>query len=54
MAHPIAEGNMRASGGSPVRLTHSREVFAEKIRALGERGRPRDLYGVIFRLFAVL
>ena len=26
------------------------EVFAEKIRALGERGRPRDLYDVIFLL----
>ena len=24
------------------------EVFAEKIRALGERGRPRDLYDVVF------
>ena len=24
------------------------EVFAEKIRALGQRGRPRDLYDVIF------
>ena len=26
------------------------EVFAEKIRALGERGRPRDLYDVVFLL----
>ena len=33
-----------------VRCYSLEEVFAEKIRALGERGRPRDLYDVIFLL----
>ena len=33
-----------------VRCYSLEEVFAEKIRALSERGRPRDLYDVIFLL----
>lgn len=31
-----------------VRCYSLEEVFAEKLRALGERGRPRDLYDVVF------
>ena len=31
-----------------VRCYSLEEVFAEKLRAMGERGRPRDLYDVIF------
>ena len=37
-------------GPAKVRCYSLEEVFAEKIRALGERGRPRDLYDVIFLL----
>lgn len=33
-----------------VRCYSLEEVFAEKIRAMGERGRPRDLYDIIFLL----
>jgi len=31
-----------------VRCYALEEVFAEKLRAMGERGRPRDLYDIIF------
>ena len=37
-------------GPAMVRCYSLEEVFAEKLRALGERGRPRDLYDVIFLL----
>ena len=33
-----------------VRCYSLEEVYAEKLRAMGERGRPRDLYDVIFLL----
>lgn len=35
-----------------VRCYSLEEVFAEKIRAMGERGRPRDLYDIVFLLDA--
>lgn len=31
-----------------VRCYAFEEVFAEKLRAMGERGRPRDLYDIVF------
>lgn len=34
-------------GSGTVRCYAFEEVFAEKIRAMGERGRPRDLYDII-------
>ena len=34
-------------GRASVRCYSFEEVFAEKLRALGERGRPRDLYDVV-------
>lgn len=33
-----------------VRCYSLKEVYAEKIRAMGERGRPRDLYDIVFLL----
>ncbi|MEX2556456.1 MAG: nucleotidyl transferase AbiEii/AbiGii toxin family protein [Actinomycetota bacterium] len=33
-----------------VRCYALEEVFAEKLRAMGERGRPRDLYDIVFLL----
>ncbi len=33
-----------------VRCYSLEEVYAEKIRAMGERGRPRDLYDIVFLL----
>ena len=33
-----------------VRCYALEEVYAEKIRAMGERGRPRDLYDIVFLL----
>ena len=31
-----------------VRCYAFEEIFAEKLRAMGERGRPRDLYDIVF------
>jgi predicted nucleotidyltransferase component of viral defense system len=42
--HPYGD---RPDGGIAVRSYPFAEVFAEKIRALGDRGRPRDLYDVV-------
>jgi len=42
--HPYTD---RPNGGISVRCYSFEEVFAEKIRALAERLRPRDLYDVI-------
>lgn len=44
IAHPYPDGF--PSGGT-VRCYAFEELFAEKIRAMGERGRPRDLYDII-------
>ena len=33
--------------GGPVRSYSFEEVFAEKIRAMAQRGRPRDLYDIV-------
>ncbi|MBI3615177.1 MAG: nucleotidyl transferase AbiEii/AbiGii toxin family protein [Candidatus Omnitrophica bacterium] len=44
IAHPYP-GKLPEPG--TVRCYGFEEVFAEKIRALGERGRPRDLYDII-------
>ena len=44
VAHPYSD---KPSGGIQVNCYSYPEVFAEKVRALGERGRPRDLYDVI-------
>lgn len=37
-------------GPATVRCYSLEEVYAEKIRAMGERGRPRDLYDIVFLL----
>jgi hypothetical protein len=42
--HPYSD---RPADGIPVRCYSFEEVFAEKVRALAERERPRDLYDVI-------
>lgn len=42
--HPYSD---RPAEGMRIRCYSFEEVFAEKIRALAERGRPRDLYDVI-------
>lgn len=42
--HPYSD---RPDEGMHIRCYSFEEVFAEKIRALAERGRPRDLYDVI-------
>lgn len=44
IAHPYPD-QLPAPG--KVRCYSFEEVFAEKIRAMGERGRPRDLYDII-------
>ncbi len=44
VAHPYTDG---PEDGITVRCYAFEEVFGEKIRALGERARPRDLYDVI-------
>jgi predicted nucleotidyltransferase component of viral defense system len=43
IAHPYPDGPLTASA----RCYSFEEVFAEKLRALGQRARPRDLYDVI-------
>jgi predicted nucleotidyltransferase component of viral defense system len=43
IAHPYPDGPLAAS----VRCYSFEEVFAEKLRALGQRARPRDLYDVV-------
>ena len=42
--HPYSD---RPEGGIPVQCYCFEELFAEKIRALGDRLRPRDLYDVV-------
>jgi predicted nucleotidyltransferase component of viral defense system len=42
--HPYSD---RSEEGMQIRCYSFEEVFAEKLRALAERGRPRDLYDVI-------
>ncbi len=42
--HPYSD---RPEEGMHIRCYSFEEVFAEKIRALAERGRPRDLYDVV-------
>lgn len=44
VSHPYPDG---LTGPGTVRCYCFEGVFAEKIRALGERGRPRDLYDVV-------
>jgi predicted nucleotidyltransferase component of viral defense system len=44
VSHPYTDA---PEGGMTVRCYAYEEVFAEKVRALGERTRPRDLYDVI-------
>src|SRR5690606_2783745 len=44
IAHPYDDD---LPGPANVQCYSFREVFAEKIRAMGERGRPRDLYDII-------
>lgn len=44
VSHPYSDA---PEGGIRARCYSYEEVFAEKIRALGERARPRDLYDVI-------
>lgn len=44
VAHPFSD---IPKGGFHIRCYAFEEIFAEKIRALGERCRPRDLYDVI-------
>jgi predicted nucleotidyltransferase component of viral defense system len=44
VSHPYSDA---PEGGIHARCYGYEEVFAEKIRALGERARPRDLYDVI-------
>ncbi len=43
IAHPYPDGPL----AGPVRCYSFEEVFAEKIRAMGQRGRPRDLYDIV-------
>jgi predicted nucleotidyltransferase component of viral defense system len=44
IAHGYSDG---LPGQAQVRCYAFEEVFAEKIRAMGERGRPRDLYDIV-------
>lgn len=44
IAHPYPD---TLPGNRSVRCYSFEEVFAEKIRAMGQRGRPRDLYDII-------
>ena len=44
VSHPYSDA---PDGGMVARCYGYEEVFAEKIRALGERARPRDLYDVV-------
>jgi len=44
VSHPYSDA---PEGAIKVRCYSYEEVFAEKVRALGERARPRDLYDVI-------
>lgn len=44
IAHPYPDA---LPGSRSVRCYSFEEVFAEKIRAMGQRGRPRDLYDII-------
>jgi predicted nucleotidyltransferase component of viral defense system len=43
IAHPYPDGPLAAA----VRCYSFEELFAEKLRALGQRARPRDLYDVV-------
>ena len=44
VTHPYTDA---PAGGMTARCYAYEEVFAEKVRALGERSRPRDLYDVV-------
>jgi predicted nucleotidyltransferase component of viral defense system len=44
ISHPYPDGLPEPAS---VRCYSFEEVFAEKIRAMGERGRPRDLYDIV-------
>jgi len=44
IAHPFPDS---LPGDGTVRCYSFEEVFAEKIRAMGQRGRPRDLYDIV-------
>jgi len=44
VVHPYSD---KREGGIKIRCYAYEEVFGEKVRALGERARPRDLYDVI-------
>ena len=44
IAHPYPDG---ATGMHMVSCYSFEELFAEKIRAMGQRGRPRDLYDIV-------
>lgn len=44
IAHPFPD---RFPSDGVVRCYSLEEVFAEKVRAMGERGRPRDLYDIV-------
>ena len=44
VVHPYSDG---PEGGIHARCYAYEEIFAEKVRALGERARPRDLYDVV-------
>ena len=44
IAHPYPD---TFTHGGSVRCYSFEEVFAEKIRAMGQRGRPRDLYDIV-------
>jgi predicted nucleotidyltransferase component of viral defense system len=44
IAHPYPDG---LPGAGTVRCYSFEEVFAEKLRAMGQRGRPRDLYDIV-------
>jgi predicted nucleotidyltransferase component of viral defense system len=44
VAHPYPDGFPRPD---TVRCYSFEEVFAEKLRAMGQRGRPRDLYDIV-------
>lgn len=44
VGHPYSDG---PEGGIVARSYAYEEIFAEKVRALGERTRPRDLYDVV-------
>lgn len=44
IAHPYPD---QLPGDGTVRCYSFEEVFAEKLRAMGQRGRPRDLYDIV-------